>query len=250
MWGSIGRAAQLETVRQRSVGVAAMDAIEDLFDEIEKDHSFEPCTDPTEIDSLETTLGYTLPRDLKSFYRKYNSVSLFVDPIGGPAYRFVPPSEIHPTRIDIYGQDTDEWGPSTWLTVCDVLDGNYVALDIASGSGDQYNYIDCFHETFAEPGQSTIVARSLAELVRSALDGGGDRLFWGHEGFVPYGDAMPLTAPNAAIRVDNPEAREMGWLVRFTHLGKSHRHFFADRQYGGKEMSLQAVERYIEETTK
>ena len=227
-----------------------MHAIEDLFDEIERQHSFELCTDPSEVEILETSLGYPLPSDLKSFHGRYKTVSLFVDPIGGPTYRFVPASEIHPTRIDVHGQDTDEWGPSTWLTICDVLDANYIALDITSGSGDQYNYIDCFHETFAEPGHSLIIARSFAGLVRSALEGGGDRLFWGQEGFVPYGDGMPLTARNAAIRIDNPEAQEEGWLVRFTHQGRSHREFFADRQYGGKDKSFQAIELYIEEATK
>ena len=227
-----------------------MHAIQDVFDEIEKQHSFEPSADPSEIDILEARIGYLLPSDLKSFYGKYRTVSLFVDPVGGPTYRFVPASEIHPTRFDIYGQDTDEWGPSTWLTVCDVLDGNYIALDITSGSGDQYNYIDCFHETFAEPGQSMIIARSFAGLVRSALEGGGNRLFWGTEGFVSHGDGMPLTAHNAARRVDSPEAREKGWLVRFTHKGRSHHEFFADRRYGTKEKAFEAIERYIEETTK
>jgi len=227
-----------------------MHTIQDLFDEIEQHHSFEPCADPSEIEALETRLACPLPGDLKSFYGRYKSVSLFVDPLGGPTYRFVPPSEIHPTRIDVYGEDTDEWGPSTWLTVCDVLDGNYIALDITSGSGDQYNYIDCFHETFAEPGQSMIIAKSFTALVRSALEGGGDRLFWGLEGLLSFGDGMPLTARNAAIRIENPEAQEKGWLVRFTYQGTSHREFFADRLYGGKEKSLGAVERYIEEATK
>jgi cell wall assembly regulator SMI1 len=227
-----------------------MHAIRDLFDEIDKRHSSEPCADPSEIEILETRLGYMLPGDLKTFYRRYNTVSLFVDPLGGAIYRFVLASQIRPTRLDIYGEDADEWGPSTWLTVCDVLDGNYIALDIASGSGDQYNYIDCFHETFAEPGQSMIIARSFSELVRSALEGGGDRLFWGHEAFVSYGDGMPLTAHNAAKRIENPEAREKGWLVRFTHHGRSHHEFFADRLYGGKEKSFRAIERYIEEATK
>jgi hypothetical protein len=226
-----------------------MHTIQDLFDEIEERHLYELCTDPSKLDALEEKYGHLLPEDLIGFYRRYRTVSLFDGPFG-PSYRFVPPSEIHPTRIDIYGEDTDEWGPSSWLTICDVLDGNYIALDITSGSGDEYNYIDCFHETFAEPGQSMIIARSFIGLVRSALEGGGDKLFWLHEGFVSYGDGMPLTAHNAAMRIENPEAPEKGWLVRFTHQGRSHHEFFADNLYGGKVKSFAAIETYIEEVTK
>jgi hypothetical protein len=51
-------------------------------------------------------------------------------------------------------------------------DGNYIAVDIASQDGEHCNYIDCFHETFAMPGQSTIVAGSFAELLDRALRGG------------------------------------------------------------------------------
>lgn len=226
-----------------------MYTIEDLFDEINELHSTEPFTDPSEIDALERKCDFPLPSDLKTFYRKYMTVELFDSP-DGATYRFVPVSDIHPTRIDIYGKDTDEWGPSTWLTICDVLDGNYIALDIASESGDQYNYIDCFHETFAEPGESKIIAKSFTELLHSAIKGGGDKLFWGYEGFTGYGDGMPLTAQNAATRIEIPEAPKKGWLVKFTFKGRTHHEFVSDRDYGGKEESFNAIERYIEEVTK
>jgi cell wall assembly regulator SMI1 len=226
-----------------------MHTIQDLFDEIEEQHSYEVCTDPSEIEALEVKYGYSLPADLITFYRRYKTVRMFDSPFG-PTYRFVPVSEMHPTRRDIYGEDTDEWGPSTWLTVCDVLDGNYIAIDIASGSGNQYNYIVCFHETFAEPGESQIIAKSFADLVNSAMRGGSERLFWGIEGFVAYGYGMPLTAQNAAIRIEGPKVKDTGWLIRFRHKDKNHREFFSDRKHGGKEKSFEAVERYIEEATR
>jgi hypothetical protein len=226
-----------------------MYTIQDLLVEIEERHSFELCTDPSEIEAHETKYGYPLPGDLQTFYLRYKTVSLFDGPFG-PTYRFVPVSQIHPTRIDIYGEDTDEWEPSTWVTICDVLDGNYVAIDIASGSGNEYNYIDCFHETFAEPGESTIIAKSFTELLHSALRSGGDSLFWFHEDFVDYGDGMPLIAQNAALRIEGPKVKDTGWIMRFRHKGKAHREFFSDRQHGGKEKSFEAVERYIEEATK
>jgi cell wall assembly regulator SMI1 len=225
-----------------------MRTLEELFAEIDTHHSSKPCMDVSEIDAFEKSHAYQLPDDLKAFYRRYGSVKLF-DTRYGASYRFVPVSEMHPTRIDIYGigADADEWGPSTWLTVCDVLDGNYIAIDVASGDEGEYNYIDCFHETFATPGESKIVAKSFVELLDCALRGGGDTVYYTKKTFVGYGDGRPLTAENAAMRIDNPEAPRKGWLVKFAVKGKVYGGFFGDDEYGGKEPALQAVRQYIEE---
>jgi hypothetical protein len=158
-------------------------------------------------------------------------------------YRFVPVTEMHPTRIDIYGEDDDEWGPSNWISIVDVLDGNYIAIDVASKSGDEYNYIDCFHETFAIPGECKIVAKSFTELLAAALQG-GDNLFYLQKGFKGYGDGMPLTAENASARID---ATLKGWQVTFSLPNAGYSEFFADKDYGGKEKSFEAVKRFIEE---
>jgi hypothetical protein len=222
-----------------------MTTLEDLLNELDTFHSSEPCIDFGEIDSFDDLNKYQLPSDLKSFYRKYKSASLF-DNEGGPTYRFVPVIDIHRTRKDIYGEDTDEWGPSTWLTICDVQDGNYIAIDIASRHKDQFNFIDCFHETFGQPGECRIVAKSFTELLDQALHS-GNRLFFLEKGFVGYGDGMPLTAENASIRIENPEAPSKGWLVKFALAHTSFNKFFADEEYGGKEKSFEAVKMFIEE---
>ena len=223
--------------------------LEQIFTEIDTHHYHELCNDPTAIEAIEKHHGRQLPDDLKTFYRRYKTVKLF-DSKYGATYRFVPVGEIHPTRIDIYGQDTDEWGPSTWLTICDVLDGNYIAIDIDSKEDKEYNYIDCFHETFAEPGKCKVVAKSFTELLGHALSGGGNIAYYLQNDFAGYGDARPLTPENAAIRIGNPEARRKGWLVKFTFKGIPHHKLFADDDYGGKEQSFEAVRRYIEETIK
>ena len=42
-------------------------------------------------------------------------------------YRFVSVRDIHPTRFDIFGKFAAQYpGPDHWLTICDVLDGNYI----------------------------------------------------------------------------------------------------------------------------
>ncbi|HVO68665.1 MAG TPA: SMI1/KNR4 family protein [Aggregatilineaceae bacterium] len=220
-----------------------MTSLENLFAEIEAHHYSEPCTHGSEIDEFARRNNYQFPDDLKAFYRRYRSVRLF-DTEFGAKYRFVPISEIHPTRIDIYGIDTDEWGPREWLTVCNVQDGNYIAIDILSKDGDAYNYIDCFHETFAQPGECKIVARSFTELLEHALRG-GEGLYYLQPDFAGYGDGRPLTPENAAIRIGNPEAPEKGWLVKFTFKGIAHSRFFSDREHGGEEEAFEAVRRYI-----
>lgn len=163
--------------------------LEELFQEIEAQHYYELCLDPTEIDQFETTCGYRLPDDIKAFYKRYKTVRLFLRDYGDYNYRFPPISEIHRTRIDIYGLDTDEWGPSNWFSICDVMDGNYIGIDLASGKGEQFHYIDCFHETFAQPNYSPIVALSFTELLHKALQH-SDNLYFLAPGFQSYGDAV------------------------------------------------------------
>jgi cell wall assembly regulator SMI1 len=176
-------AAEPRAVGRHQSKIRTMTALEQIFTDIDVNHYHEPCTDPAAIEALEKRHDHQLPDDLKAFYRRYRTVKLF-DGEYGATYRFVPVDEIHPTRIDIYGENTDEWGPSTWLTICDILDGNYIAIDIDSKEGKEYNYIDCFHETFAEPGECKIVAKSFTELLERALNGGGNSAYYLRQDFI------------------------------------------------------------------
>ncbi len=224
-----------------------MNKLEDLYEEIEARHTWEPAEDPSEINACQRSHGWNFPDDLIEFHRRYRTVRLFDGPMG-PCYRFVPVEEIRPTRMDIYGKDEKELGPDSWLTVCDIQDSNYIALDVASRQGNSANYIDCFHETFAEPGECPIIARSFGELLERALHSGGN-LFYAKDGFADYGDGRPLTWENAALRISNPKAPRKGWLVKFSIRAKKqfHHKFFADADFGGEAGSLEAVKRYIEE---
>ena len=221
--------------------------LEQLFTEIDNLHFFTKAIDPAAIDNFDKQMGYHLPDDLKEFYRRYNTVRLFPSEIGA-LYRFVPIQEIHPTRYDIYGPQTKIYSSlNNWVTICDVLDGNYLALDVYSENNGEWNFIECFHETFAIPGESPIVARTFTELLAQALHNGDNQHFNIQEGFKGYGDGRPLTAENASLRIENPEAHRKGWVVCFA-LNKlnAFREFFADNDYGGKEKSFQAVTEFIE----
>lgn len=162
-----------------------MNLLENLFAEIDKYHTSELITSEPDFDQLEKLYNCQLPIDLKEFYRKYKSVRLFYSE-GVYTYRFVTMAEIHPTRIDIFGQDTDEWAPRNLLTVCDVMDGNYIAIDTLPKNDDEYYFIDCFHETFGDSGQNMIVAKSFTELLEKALHG-GDELYYLQKDFTGYG---------------------------------------------------------------
>jgi hypothetical protein len=162
-----------------------MNLLEKLFAEIDTHHTPESITSEPDFDRLEKLNNCQFPIDLKEFYRKYKSVRLF-DSEGVYIYRFVPIAEIHPTRIDIFGQDTDEWAPRSLLTICDVMDGNYIAIDTVPKNDDEYYFIDCFHETFGVSDQNKIIAKSFTELLEKALHG-GDELYYLQKDFIGYG---------------------------------------------------------------
>ena len=162
--------------------------LDSLFKQIENEHHFVLAQNIELIDLLEERSGYSFPDDIKKFYHRYESVSLYDKE--DPLYRFVPVNKLHPTRIDIFGLDSISLGPDHWWSICNVQDGNYISIDLKSLGDNSCNYIDAFHETFAEPGHSRIVAKSFTELLSRALTGGDNQLFFLQDGFVDYGDAL------------------------------------------------------------
>jgi len=162
--------------------------LEDLFVEIEKSHSFEVTNDPSAIDEFEKRSDYGLPEDLKTFYRRYKTVQLFPYR-GGWQYRLVPIDEIHCVGFDILGQFYEKDNTTSWFTISDLMDGNYIAVDLASKKDNQWNYIDCFHETFGLAGECMIIAKTFTEFIERCLHS-GDKLFYLEKDFQSYGDAL------------------------------------------------------------
>ncbi len=238
--------------------------IEDLFADIEKSHIFQLADNPSEIDEFEKRCGYELPEDFKEFYRRYKTVKLFLYK-GGWHYRFVTIGEMRVTGFDIYGEYYKNDGPNSWFTICDVMDGNYISVDLASKKGNKWNYIDCFHETYGIPGECKVIAKSFIELLEQCLRG-GDNLFYLQKGFQGYGDALDIT-PDTAIRRIEPVKPNWGWLgefvrrIKYPNIQKgwylhfvqpmnSHGVFFADKDYGGKDEAFVAAKQYLEENKK
>lgn len=223
--------------------------LEDLFVAIEKFHTFELTDNPAEIDEVEKHCGYKLPEDLKEFYRRYKTVKLF-DGEWGATYRFVAVKEIKNTGYDIYGDSAnpDEfYWPRAWFTVCDVLDGNYIAVDLSSQKEEKYNYVDCFHETYGIPGESQVIAKSFRELLEQSLRN-GEQQFYLKEDYKGYGDALKINPETAIFRISNEHDLTVGgWMVDFVHHNKSFRKYFEDKVYGNKERSYDAAKKHIEE---
>ncbi len=223
-----------------------------LFPEIEKNHTFEFTDNPLAIDEFEKQCGYELPQDLKDFYHRYQTIKLF-DHEWGASYRFVPVIEIKVTGYDIYGKSAnpnDYLWPQSWFTICDVLDGNYIAIDLSSKNGNECNCIDCFHETYGIPGEAKVIAKSFRELLEESIKGGREH-FYLQEGFDGYGDALEITSKTTIFRISNPNNPTIGgWMVNFYRDNKPYRKFFKDKDYGSEENAFEAAKRYMNENAK
>lgn len=146
-----------------------------LLLEISRSHFPNLPASPDQVAAFERTTGWRLDPDLRAFYLHCNGADLFQKP--DSPYRILPLSRIIRVRQAILGRDTDEAGPVAWYALCDVGDSDYVAVDTSSLEGVRYPLLDCFHETFNEPGSCTRIASSFGEFLKRALSSNG-RLYW------------------------------------------------------------------------
>ena len=241
-----------------------------LFAEIEKSHFFELSDDQSEIDEFEKHCGYELPEDLKEFYRRYKTVQLFPYS-GGWQYRFVRINEIHMTGLDIFGEDYEKDSlfskdsTYSWYTICDLMDGNYIGINLLPESNRRWNYIDCFHETYGIPGECEVIAKSFTELLKQCLHS-GESLFYLEKDFQGYGDALQITPETSIFRIEPTKSKwgklgnfireikyphiQKGWRIHFVQSENSYREFFADKDYGGKDNAFKAAKSYLEKNKK
>lgn len=170
--------------RQLSPFVDLDMTLAECIKEIKSRHYPNPPTSPAVLDSIESSLPWSIPIDLRSFFLECNGARLFED-YDSP-FEVVPIEEFHSTSIDVFGEVKAEWAPTEWYSVANVRDGNYIALDLASVDGDAGEYLDAFHETLGQDGYQTIIAKSFTELLSDALESGGEH-YWLDESFKGYG---------------------------------------------------------------
>src|SRR5262245_47874865 len=125
--------------------------ISELVDRIRQEHEVDPPASAAQLQETEARLGFALAPELREFYSCCNGATLFPydDPRHGRlywTYRVLPLAEIVRVRCLIFGEDSDEWHPANWYAICDVMDGNYVAIDADPTTGEVRCLRDCYHE--------------------------------------------------------------------------------------------------------
>ncbi|HEX2750821.1 MAG TPA: SMI1/KNR4 family protein [Verrucomicrobiales bacterium] len=152
-----------------------MTPIAELIESIRSNprHALNPPAAEEEISFAEERLQVALPDDLREFYLLSNGCVLFLN---GSDFRYwlLPLEDVRPARMLVYGIDDDTFGPGNCFAIADVCDGNYVGA-LFGNPGRSVNYVDVFHETFAE-NWSTIIASSFTEFLRRAS--GSNELYW------------------------------------------------------------------------
>jgi hypothetical protein len=150
--------------------------LDKLVTEVLSRHWPKPPLPSAERQRLLTAIPFSIPQDLAYFFTKCNGATLF-DP-DRSRYMLVGVEGFHPTRFDIFGRDEDAFGPAGLFTVCDVQDGNFVALDLSHAELSRCPTLDCFHETFGDPSyQLRVIAESFTDFLARALDS-ANKLYW------------------------------------------------------------------------
>jgi SMI1 / KNR4 family (SUKH-1) len=149
--------------------------MQDQLEEISRKHFPNPPATLQEIEAFEQRVGWRLDADLRAFYLHCNGADLFKRP--GSPYIFLPLSEITRARAAILGEDTDQYGPPSLYTVCDVQDGDFILVDVAERHNERFPIIDGWHEGFPDPKYLRRIANSFSEFLTGALRSEGFQ-FW------------------------------------------------------------------------
>ena len=154
--------------------------METLIERIKKQHCYSPPPTETEflIQQFEASQTYQLSVDMKEFYRFCGSADLF-----DGDYVIMPLSEICRISLAQVGEDSEEWCPASWYAFCDIRDGNYIGIDLASFDGSNCDILHCEHESI---GEATIIAKSFSEFLLHTLNS-KDEPYWFEKSFEPYG---------------------------------------------------------------
>lgn len=164
-----------------------MSSIRSILDEIRRTPNCEvssPCGLPSLPD------GLALPTDLREFYELAGGAVLFSERVCPGRIRIVGPHELQRIDLAIMGGQFATGPFEWWFAIADVMDGNYVAIDLnPEHAGLCY---DAFHETFEIPGYVDVIASSFSDLLRRLLDHKEDSTYWLQEDFEPLGEAFAL----------------------------------------------------------
>jgi hypothetical protein len=144
-----------------------------LLAEITRAHYPRAPATPDRIAAFEASVGWRLDDELRAFYLHCDGAELF-EPLPDAKYSILSLSEIRRARVAIWGQDDDSAGPSSWYTLVDCQDTDYVLLDVARQDHGRYPLLDAYHGTYPQARQ---IAASFSEFIEAALNS-HNRFFW------------------------------------------------------------------------
>jgi hypothetical protein len=136
---------------------------------------------------------HLMPPDMVAFYSQAGGAVLFEN-LDFPAL-ILPPERVVEANPLIVGQQVDDDISSSWYTIVEDLNGDYLTIDLErSRLGRCY---DSFWDSHGVPGSCAIVATSFSDLLRRLLDNRGGHWYWLEPGFQRLGDAYNAPGESA-----------------------------------------------------
>jgi hypothetical protein len=148
--------------------------IQRLLARISEHHFPNAPATPAQIAAFEARVGWKLDDELRAFYLHCDGGTLF-RPFPDANYHLLPLGQIRRARVAMRPRDEDTFGPSSWYTLVDLQDSDYVIIDAAHTVDGRYPLLDAYHETF--PDGVRPIAASFSEFLENALNS-GDEFFW------------------------------------------------------------------------
>jgi hypothetical protein len=157
-------------------------SIEDLVDVVMAQHACEPSlpTASYELDAFERATGFPMPLDLRTFYTRIRRAEIH------DRYRLLPIDEFQRTGAALQGDEWADSEPPSWYAFCDVLDGNFVGIDLKPTPVGQHHVLDCDHEDISS---RRVIANSFHEFLESALS------FDAGLYYLEFGEALTIEVP-------------------------------------------------------
>lgn len=130
------------------------------------------------------TPAIVLPVSIRLILETFGRVNFYS--ADDPPYTLRGASELRRTRVDVFGDDTDKWGPRDVFTVFETRDG-YLSVLATSVREDKCTFVECFHEEFGFSNSMRVVAFSGLEMFERILNPACRHPFYLNKDFVDYG---------------------------------------------------------------